>query len=127
MRKLINQFSNLHAKVIVTAGLFLVAGGDVYAQAAQNAVQSGINFANLIAKLLVALFALGGLGAVGRGAFLFIKKGGERGDDIEWSKIGFLMVGGTLAMVIGWFAFGLVEAVGGSANDVGRTVQVGRP
>ncbi len=82
MRNLNLFFKDLHAKVLVTAGLLLASGGDVYAQSAANAVNNGINFSNLIAKLLVALFALGGLGAVGRGAFLFIKKGGERGDDI---------------------------------------------
>ncbi len=93
-----------------------------------GAVGNGINLANLIAKLVVAFFALGGLCCVGAGVWKMIEKGKDngRGDDIKWSSIGYFIVGGGLLLTITWFAYGAVEALGGSKTDVGQTIQVGR-
>lgn len=116
------------AKTLLLGALMLGAA-TVMAQSnsAQQAITGGINFANIIAKLLVALFALGGLGAIGAGVFMIVKKGTDRGDDIEWSKIGYRIVGGAMALAIGYIAYSMVDAIGGNRNEIGNAVTVGRP
>jgi uncharacterized membrane protein YwzB len=75
---------------------------------------------------LIGLCALAGIGAFAYAGKLLLKKGGDRGDDVEWSKIGYATVAGVFLVAISWVALQSVETLGGSASDIGRGITVGR-
>lgn len=75
---------------------------------------------------LIFLCALGGVGAIGYMGKLLLKKGGDRGDDVEWSKIGYAALGGAVLLAVSLIAATTVETLGGSANDIGKKITLTR-
>ena len=80
--------------------------------------KSGIN-------ALIELVLLGGM-AIGIMAVLYgmtqmIKKGMGRGDDIEWGKIMWPIVGGAMATVVLYVIESVVTEGGSSKADMGRS------
>lgn len=71
---------------------------------------------------LVLLAGMGiGIAAVLYGLINMIKKGMGRGDDIEWSKILWPIIGGALATILLYVIQAVVEEGGASRSDMGRT------
>lgn len=75
-----------------------------------------------IIGFIVLLGLLGGLGMVLGGLFSAYKKYDNRNDDVSWAKISIQMAAGGLAMALGWVGQGVVETLGGSSSDIGRSV-----
>jgi hypothetical protein len=63
-----------------------------------------------------------GVGFVLLGVVNLAKKGGERGDDIGWSRIIYPIIGGGCASVLLYIMSTTVETGGGSAGDIGKTL-----
>lgn len=80
----------------------------------RNAIQAGIELVILGAMLVGICFVLYGLINLG-------KKGMGRGDDIEWSKITWPIIGGALATVLLYVIQSVVEEGGASRSDMGRS------
>ncbi len=102
-------------------GIALVAGSSV----AQGFVQGFTNLktlADLGVGLLIIIGLLGGLGMVLGGLVSAWKKYDSRNDDITWSKIGLQITAGGFAMALGWVGMQVVETLGGSASDVGKSI-----
>lgn len=70
--------------------------------------------------VLLAGMAIG-IAAVLYGLINLIKKGMGRGDDIEWGKILWPIVGGALATILLYVIQAVVEEGGASRSDMGRT------
>lgn len=89
-----------------------------WATAANNIKDLG----NSAAIAITALCMAGGIGAIGYAGKLLLKKSGDRGDDVEWSKIGYAVLGGAFLLSVGFIAMTTVETLGGSSADIGKTV-----
>lgn len=75
---------------------------------------------------LIFLCALGGVGAIGYMGKLLLKKGGDRGDDVEWSKVGYAALGGAVLLSVSLVAATTIETMGGSASDIGKKITLSR-
>lgn len=87
------------------------------------------NVTSLTQGLVTALVGLCGLAGVGAFAFAgkqLLKKGGERGDDVEWSKIGYAVIAGVFLIAVAYVALQSVETMGGSASDMGKSIVLPR-
>lgn len=103
------------------AGIALVAGSTF----AQGFIQGFTNLktlANLGVGLLIVIGLLGGLGMVLGGLVSAWKKYDSRNDDITWSRIALQIAAGGFAMALGWVGIQVVETLGGSAGDVGKSI-----
>ncbi len=103
------------------AGVVVMTGSAV----AQGFIAGFTNLktlADLGVGLLIILGLLGGLGMVLGGLVSAWKKYDSRNDDITWSKIGLQICAGGFAMALGWVGMQVVETLGGSAGDIGKSV-----
>lgn len=83
---------------------------------------SGFTGAISAAILLILQAAqLMGVGAVLYGLYNLAKKGMNRGEDIEWSKVLYPILGGALLTIIFYVIQSVVEEGGASRTDMGRT------
>lgn len=62
-----------------------------------------------------------GICSIFYGLMQLVKKGMNRGEDIEWSKISWPIIGGALLTTILYVAQAVVEEGGASKSDMGRT------
>ena len=69
---------------------------------------------------ITVLCAAGGVGAIGYAGKLLMKKAGDRGDDVEWGKIGFAVLAGAFLLSVSFIATTTVETLGGSTSEIGR-------
>jgi uncharacterized membrane-anchored protein len=76
-------------------------------------------FTTLIELILLAGMLVG-VGAVLYGLVNLIKKGMGRGEDMEWGKILWPIVGGALATILLYVIQSVVEESGASRSDMGR-------
>ena len=79
-----------------------------------GAINSGILLILQVAQLL-------GVAAVLYGLYNLAKKGMNRGEDIEWSKVLYPILGGALLTIIFYVIQSVVEEGGASRSDIGRT------
>jgi len=108
------------ARAAVVLALVLGAGG-----ANAGWIDAVRNITTLMQGGAVALTAICGVAGIAAFAYagkLLWKKGGDRGDDVEMSKVGWAMVAGVFLVAIAWVALQSVETLGGSAGDIGRTI-----
>lgn len=75
---------------------------------------------NALIELLLLGGMLVGIGACLYGVMNLIKKGMNRGEDIEWSKVTWPIIGGALATVLLFLIQAVVEEGGASKSDMGR-------
>lgn len=99
--------------------------GPAYAQGA--GFIKGFQNLNLLMQtgigLLIAIGLLGGLGMIMGGLFTAYKKYDNRGgDDSGWGKIALQIGAGGLAMALGWVGTNVVETMGGSSGDIGKSI-----
>ena len=73
----------------------------------------------LISLVLLAGMAVGIMAAL-YGIINMIKKGMGRGDDIEWGKITWPIIGGALATILLYVIQAVVEEGGATRGDMGR-------
>lgn len=73
----------------------------------------------LISLVLLAGMAVGIMAAL-YGIINMIKKGMGRGDDIEWGKITWPIIGGALATILLFVIQAVVEEGGATRGDMGR-------
>lgn len=100
--------------------------GVAFAAVAQQGFITGFTNLNTLAALgitlLIALGLLGGLGMVLGGLVSAWKKYDSRNDDITWSRIGLQITAGGFAMALGWVGIQVVETLGGSSSDIGKSI-----
>jgi hypothetical protein len=73
--------------------------------------------------VLIAIGLLGGLGMIMGGLFTAYKKYDNRGgDDSGWGKIALQIAAGGLAMALGWVGTNVVETLGGTGSDIGKSI-----
>ena len=92
---------------------------------AQGFVQGFTNLKTLTdlgIGLLILIGLLGGLGMILGGLVSAWKKYDSRNDDITWSKIGLQITAGGFAMARGWVGMQVVETLGGSSSDIGKSI-----
>ena len=98
----------------------------ILASIASPAFAAGwIDAANRIKELgdavivtITVLCGAGGVGAIGYAGKLLMKKSGDRGDDVEWSKIGYAVLAGAFLLSVAFVAVTTVETLGGSSSNV---------
>ncbi len=71
-------------------------------------------------RLIVLIGMVGGVAACLYGIFKLVKKGSDRGEDIEWRQIAWPIIGGALATVLLFVITLVIEESGGSRSDMGR-------
>ena len=76
---------------------------------------------NAITTLILNLGMMMGVGACMYGLWQLTKKGMNRGEEVEWSKITWPLIGGALLTIILFVIQAVVEQGGGSRSDMGRT------
>ena len=108
------------ATCALTIGLLVASGA---ANAAWNtALTSILGLTQLGVTVALALAALGGVGAFAYAGKLLLKKGGDRGDDVEMGKVGWSVLAGVFLLALAYVALQSVESMGGGAGDIGRTI-----
>lgn len=118
------RFARMLSLTVVAIGIGLLladpamAVGTGWTAAADN-VKS---FGNTAIGAMIALCAVGGVGAVGYAGKLLLKKSGDRGDDVEWSKIGYAVLGGAFLLSIAFIATSTIETLGGDTSNVNSKV-----
>lgn len=73
---------------------------------------------------MVVLCAVGGVGAIAFAGKLLLKKAGERGEDVEMSKVGYAILGGAFLLSVSYIASTSVETLGGSSADIGKSIPI---
>lgn len=110
------------ARLGLLAGALLgpcVAGAQGFIQGFQNLNQ----LTQIATGLVIGLGLLGGLGMVLGGLVTMWNKYNDRGSqDSSWAKIGIQITAGGFAMALGWVGLNVVETLGGSSSDIGRSI-----
>ena len=101
---------------LVAIGLSLVLVEPALAAGWESAATNVKGFADTAVKAMVALCAVGGVGAVGYAGKLMLKKAGDRGDDVEWSKIGYAVLGGAFLLSIAFVASTTIDTLAPNAT-----------
>jgi hypothetical protein len=102
-------------------------GAPMASMPAMAALTTGFANLNSLAQLgislMIALGMLGGLGFVLGACVSLFKKYDRGNDDITWGKIGMQFFAGGLGMALSWVGIQIVETLGGSASDIGRSLK----
>lgn len=117
--------TNNQAKTAVALAFIFLAVSPSQA-AWSTAVGNGKLLTQGLVTLLTGLCALAGVGAFAFAGKQLLKKGGDRGDDIEWSKIGYAVLAGVFLIAVAWVALQSVETMGGAGSDMGKAIIIGK-
>jgi len=93
-----------------------------FAQGAERVFQNLNSVTQIGIAFLVAVGVLAGLGLILGGLFSMYKKYDRGSDDVTWGKIGMQISAGGLAMALSYVGVLVVETMGGSQSDIGRTL-----
>lgn len=115
------------AKASAVALLMMTASA-VMAQAGwEKAATQVTSLANVVVVTITVLCAAGGIGAIGYAGKLLMKKAGDRGEDVEWSKIGYAVLAGAFLLSVSFVATTTVETLGGTKDSIGTVIKpIGR-
>ena len=80
------------------------------------------SLANVAILAITALCAAAGVGAIGFAGKMLMKKAGDRGDDVEWSKIGYSLLAGAFLLSVSFIASTSVETLGGDSSNMGKAL-----
>lgn len=109
--------SKVHAAVFTAA---ILASNSASAQGVTGFFRGWSSAANEIIRLTLLAGMMVGIIFVLYGVVNLAKKGMNRGDDIEWSKVLWPIAGGALATVLLYVIQAVVEESGASRADMGR-------
>lgn len=109
--------SKVHAAVFTVA---VLASTSASATGVTGFFRGWSNAFNEIIRLVLLAGMMIGIIFVLYGVINLAKKGMNRGDDIEWSKVLWPIAGGALATVLLFVIQSVVEEGGASRSDMGR-------
>lgn len=110
---------------LVLAPLVMVMASE--SASAQGLITMVKNFGELGNNLIATMIILAGVGGVGSFIYawkLLMKKSGDRGDDVEYGKIGLAVVAGVIGLCIAAVAAMSIETAGASASDIGKGIRI---
>lgn len=110
----------------ITSTALLLVAGSAHAVGWTTAANNISDLGTAAVTAIVILCAAGGVGAIGFAGKLLLKKGGERGDDVEWSKVGYATLAGAFLLSISYIATTTVETLGGNSAEIGKSVNIAR-
>lgn len=117
--------SQSYTAAMRVGGLLSAALAGAPVMAAGGLINGFTNLNSLIQLgigIMIAIGLMAGLGFV-LGACMSMYKKYDRGnDEITWSKIGMQFFAGGLGMALGWVGIQIVETMGGSASDIGKSM-----
>lgn len=122
-----SKFSQKHLRSVGLAVVSVLFAASAYAQSSggwTGSVNKIGEFGQAVINALIILCAVGGVGAFAYAGKLLLKKGGDRGDDVEWSKIGYSALAGVFLMAISWVALNSIETMGGGEGDIGKKITI---
>lgn len=100
----------------------VLAAAPVMAQGFIRGFQNMNQLMQLVVGFIVLIGLVGGLGMVLGGLVSAYKKYDRGNDDISWAKICMQVGAGGFAMALGWVGIQVVETLGGSASDIGKSI-----
>jgi hypothetical protein len=107
----------------IGAGLGLLLGPTmVSAQGFIRGFQNMNTLMQLGIGFIILVGLLGGLGMVLGGVVSWYKKYDRGNDDVSYAKIASQIAAGGLGMALGWVGTQVVETLGGSSSDIGRSI-----
>lgn len=115
------QFAISALMMAATAAQAQSSGGG-WKQVGQNLGDVG----NMFIWAIIVLCGVAGVGAIGFAGKLLLKKSGDRGDDVEWSKIGYATLAGAFFLSVTYIATLTVETMGGSQSTMGKSITITR-
>lgn len=115
------QTYNVNMRLGLIGGQLLVVA-PAFAQGFVNGFRNLNTLTQAGIGLLILIGALGGLGFILGGLMAMYKKYDRGNDDVSWGKIGLQIAAGGLAMALSWVGVQVVETLGGSQSDIGRTL-----
>lgn len=122
LNKHTNTMMRNASRIAVLAAVLMIAG-TAHAVGWTAAATNITEFGNALVLAIVVLCAAGGVGAIGYAGKLLLKKSGERGDDVEWSKIGYATLAGAFLLSVAFIAGTTVETLGGDKDKIGETIK----
>lgn len=118
---------NIRNAAATLATMFLC--GAAMAQSSGGWTKSVNNIGDLGQAIVNTLIILCGVGGVAAFAFAgkqLMKKAGDRGDDVEWAKIGYSTLAGVFLIAIAWVALNSVQTLGADESAIGKQIQIKR-
>lgn len=109
--------AKVHAAVFV---LSLAVTGHAQAAGITGFFTGFTGAINAAILLILQAAQLMGVAAVLYGLYNLAKKGMNRGEDVEWSKVLYPILGGALLTIIFYVIQSVVEEGGASKSDIGR-------
>jgi hypothetical protein len=118
--------SSRAVKVLGAVTLVATAGSVSAATGWSNAAGNITEFGTALVTSITVLCAAGGVGAIGYAGKLLMKKSGDQGEQVEWSKIGYATLAGAFLLSVSFIASTTVETLGGTSADIGTTVNIAK-
>lgn len=123
MSNLKSGLSSRTAAISTAVTLAMLSDAAIAATTWTTAAKNVTEFGNSAVLAIVVLCAVGGAGAIGFAGKLLLKKSGERGEDVEWSKIGYATLAGAFLLSVSFVASTTIDTLGGnSASDIGKSI-----
>ncbi len=88
-------------------------------------IQAFTNMNTLAQKIIAFLTLIGlvaGLGMILGGLYSAYKKYDQRNEDTGWGKIALQIGAGGMCMALGWVGVNVVQTLGGSTSDIGKSI-----
>lgn len=101
----------------------LVTAGPAMAQGFIRGLQNMNILAQAIVALIITIGLLAGLSYVLGGLVSAYKKYDRGNEDVTWGKIAIQIGAGGLAMALGWVGIQVVETLGGSSSEIGKSIR----
>lgn len=100
----------------------VLAAAPAMAQGFIKGFQNMNTLMQLVVGFIVLVGLVGGLGMVLGGLVSAYKKYDRGNDEVTWSRIALQTAAGGFAMALGWVGTQVVETLGGSASDIGKSI-----
>ena len=125
MKQVGKTFKSVSISLLAFAGMVLLCGDASAAGWNQAATNIG-DLGKTLVDSMVVLCGVGGVGAIGYAGKLLMKKSGERGEDVEWSKIGYATLAGAFLLSVSFIALNTVSTLGGDQSSIGAKINISR-
>lgn len=115
---MLNSLRNIQARVV--CGLLLAVCSGASHAALGQIITNGTALMRSAVTLVVWSFMVGGLIALGMSGKMMWDKSKDR-SDVTMGQIIWPAIGGAVMMALWFIGLNLIETMGGSASDIGRT------